>query len=240
MKIVQRTNIGHRASNEDSCLVETSSHSALIAVSDGMGGHVAGKVASELTTATLRECFAAQVPTAADFFARTFAVCNQAVWDVACADSALRGMGATLVAAMLYADRYEAANVGDSRLYHFSAGQLCQVSHDHSYVGELVRLGIIEPEAALRHPKRNVILRAIGTEETIETDIFSGLWAEGDILLLCSDGLHNHVSNAQMIECFTSGEPLETLAEELITKALTLGARDNISVVLACHEGGAA
>jgi len=237
MKIVQRTDIGLRQSNDDTCLIEHRPDCALIAVSDGMGGHAAGKTASTLTIATLRDSFATDEPMASDFLAQAVAASNQIVWQAQHGDPALLGMGATLVAAVLWPDSYEAVNVGDSRLYHYVGGRLEQITRDHSYVGELVRLGILTPESAAVHPRRNVILRAVGSEAVVSADTFSGLWAEGDLLLLCSDGLHGFVPDADILEKLTPGRPLEEIAEELIALALAQGARDNISVVLALHDG---
>ncbi|MCL2695016.1 MAG: protein phosphatase 2C domain-containing protein [Clostridiales bacterium] len=239
MKIVKRTDIGRRACNEDACLVTQWAKLTLLAVSDGMGGHAAGRRASELTVGALRECFCTGGSEQPDFLPKAFATCNRAVWQAARENPTLRGMGATLVTALLWPDHFEAANVGDSRLYHFSRGQLKQVSRDHSFVGELVRLGILTPEAAARHPKRNVIMRAIGTDEFVDCDTFSGAWAEGDLLLLCSDGLYDFVTDEEIAACCACGRPLEDRADALIERALAREARDNISVVLAFHDGGA-
>ena len=147
-------------------------------------------------------------------------------------------MGCTLVAAILEPERFIAANIGDSRLYHFNGTELRQITHDHSYVAELVRRGVITEEEANTHPQRNIITRAVGTESRVSADIFCCDWKTGDLLLLCSDGLSGVLNNAEMASCLVNCSDLDAACETLIRRALDAGSRDNITVVLAVNDGG--
>ena len=150
----------------------------------------------------------------------------------------LRGMGATLVCALLSGKRYLVANVGDSRLYHFDGATLEQVTTDHSLVEMLVQSGNITREAARTHPRRNIITRAIGIGLRVDVDVFDRAWKAGDILLLCSDGLSGSLEDADMLRMLQQGGSLSDMADRLVAAALENGASDNITVVLARCEGG--
>ena len=155
-------------------------------------------------------------------------------------DSAdLAGMGSTLVCALLFPTRFIAANVGDSRLYHFDGEKLEQVTVDHSLVEVLVQSGHITPEEARVHPNRNIITRAMGLSARVEADVFDRAWNPGDILLLCSDGLSGSVPHEEMQSVLVSDAPLQELCDTLVASALEHGATDNITVVLVQNEEGA-
>ena len=141
-------------------------------------------------------------------------------------------MGATLVCAVPFPTRFLAANVGDSRLYLFHNGALRQITHDHSYVAELVRREIITPEEAKTHPRRNWVTRAIGTEPHVKVDLFSEEWEAGDILILCSDGLFCSLNDADFCRILASCADLDDACETLSALAYENGSSDNITVVL--------
>lgn len=142
------------------------------------------------------------------------------------------GMGTTLVAVYLAADGMAyALNIGDSRLYLWRCGELKQITQDHSYVAQLVSKGDITTEEARRHPQRNVILRAVGADEVLESDVFSFKVEPGDRLLLCSDGLSDMASDEE-IAAVLAERNVDKAADELLELALNNGGRDNISVIL--------
>lgn len=233
MILTGKTDIGRRKRNEDSYLILQKDRFSIAAVSDGMGGHAAGETASRICVETLNDCFSAPpIPAESDLI-DAFYLANSAVWDAAAADDALLGMGATLVAAVLFPDRFLAANVGDSRLYLYHDRTLSQITHDHSFVAELVRAKAITPEEAKTHPNRNIVMRAIGTDSRVKTDVFSCTWEPGDILLLCSDGLCGTLSDTELTDVLNHTGDLDIACSILIERALAGGSTDNITVVLA-------
>ena len=239
MKYACKTDIGGRTHNEDACLVPSSSESyPLVAVADGMGGHVAGGMASALIVQELaREqaalSLAADMP---DALEKAVQRVNVSVFRMAQSEDALQGMGSTLVCAYLTADRYIAASVGDSRLYHMSGGTLRQITRDHSLVEMLVQSGQITRQEARRHPQRNIITRAIGLALRVKIDVFDCSWKASDSLLLCSDGLTGSVSDEELCKILLSGRTPEETCEALIARALTSGACDNITAVLVQND----
>ena len=241
MKFAYSTNIGKRSENEDACTIPDKGHPApFVAVSDGMGGHAAGAVASRLIIEGLREELDRLRPD--DIFSQLRSAVKQVNFDVfrtAQDDPSLYGMGATLVLAALFSDCFAALNVGDSRLYHYSDGILTQVTHDHTYVQMLVDSGSITPEEAMYHPQRNLITRSVGLEMRVEPEFYLQSWKPGDLVLLCSDGLHGSVPEERMLQIRETDATLSSRCRRLVDTALQLGATDNITVVLAEHSKGA-
>jgi serine/threonine protein phosphatase PrpC len=215
-----------REGNEDSFLERP----PLFAVCDGMGGAQAGEVASGIAATRLADAFvegdmpAGLVPAIEDANARIHAMAKS--------DQALAGMGTTVTAAWADDGLLTLAHVGDSRCYRMRARQLEQLTEDHSLVGGLVRLGQLTAAEAERHPQRSVILRAVGTEPTVEVDIAEHELEDGDIHLLCSDGLTSMVRDEVLAETLQMDCPLAEIAEMLIELANASGGRDNITVAL--------
>ena len=240
MKYAHKTDIGRRAHNEDSLYVPAQAcTNPLVAVSDGMGGHAAGAEASKLIIEGLAEEFATvRGEDLVSQLKRAIQRVNLEVYRAAQDVPELRGMGATLVCAVVSDTRYIAANVGDSRLYHFDGRGMAFVTTDHSYVQMLVEEGAITPEQARTHPQRNLITRAMGIGLRTDIDIFDRSWGEGDILLLCSDGLHGSVPEEDLVRILSQPISLDEMCDQLVQLALENGATDNISVVLARNEGG--
>jgi protein phosphatase len=240
MNFAGKTETGLRPQNEDFFrLLHTDTLDAVI-VSDGMGGHQAGEVASRLAVDTLSEILLRGHGDPEAALSEGFGEANREVHLLASMRDEMYGMGCTLVAAILEPNRFTAANIGDSRLYHYDGTVLRQITHDHSFVAELVRRGAITPEEAKTHPRRNLITRAVGTEARVYTDIFSCDWKKGDLLLLCSDGLCGVLDDAEMAEILRLRSNLESACDMLIRRALEAGSRDNITVVLAINDGGIA
>lgn len=240
MNYASKSVVGKRARNEDLCRIPNSLEAIpFVAVADGMGGHAAGSVASKLVINGLNEELSSiRGDDPIGVLKRAISTVNLDVFRAAEDDASLRGMGSTLVCALLYESRFIAANVGDSRLYHYDGETICQVTTDHSLVEILLSQGHITPEEALHHPNRNLITRAMGLGIHVEADIFDRTWKCGDILLLCSDGLSGSVSPDEMKEILASALSLEEMCDRLVALADQNGATDNISVVLAHCEGG--
>ena len=142
-------------------------------------------------------------------------------------------MGTTLVSAVIVGHRAEIINVGDSRAYLIRGKALEQITRDHSVVAELVERGEITPEQALHHPNRNLITRAVGVEQTVESDLFSLRLRRGDRLLLCSDGLSNTLSEEELLSLSGSARSAKKACQALVNRALDKGARDNVSAAIA-------
>ena len=238
MKCAGRTETGLRSQNEDCYLILDTASVHAVAVSDGMGGHRAGETASATAIETLSHCLSECGDVWEGALSDAFRKANTAVHTLAQSDDSMYGMGCTLVAAIYDETHFVAANVGDSRLYHFDGSTIRPVTHDHSFVAELVRRGIITEEEAKTHPRRNLITRAIGTESRVACDIFPCEWKQGDMLLLCSDGLCGVLRDAETAAFLRNSVDLDATCASLISRALQLGSRDNITVVLVQNDGG--
>ncbi|MBQ6146189.1 MAG: Stp1/IreP family PP2C-type Ser/Thr phosphatase [Clostridia bacterium] len=230
---------GRRPNNEDAVFTRFDPRYPLIAaVSDGMGGHAAGEVASSISIEALDTWTRELADAPQNVLVDAFFNANAQVISAAEKDRKLRGMGATLVAAIFYHDHFITANIGDSRLYLVSENEMRQVTFDHSYVQELVRRGFLTAEEARTHPRKNVITRCIGTETAFEPDVFYTRWNPKDLVLLCSDGLCDVLTEADMLEIIQTETDLDSLCKKLADTAYERGSADNISLILVRNEGG--
>ena len=220
-----------RANNQDQALIA----SPLFAVADGMGGHAAGEVASEVACQALAEAFTAGPPTA-DALVEAAEEANRAVFERAQANPEMRGMGTTLVAVALIAGNghpcLAVAHVGDSRVYLVRDGEIRQVTSDHSLVAELVAEGQIAAEEAERHPQRHVLSRALGVYPDVDVDLTVVDPRDGDRFLLCSDGLSREVSDHQIASVMRRLADPDEAARQLVEAAKAKGGADNITVVI--------
>lgn len=241
MKFAVRTNIGLRHDNEDSYLVPSGDTAvSLFAVADGMGGSAAGDVASRITVETLAEASQSFTPENPRGQLKSAVLhANSSVYRIANSDRKKHGMGSTVVAAIVGKVGFLAANVGDSRLYLFHDSELTQITKDHSYVQMLVDAGEITPEEARTHPQRNLITQAIGIGIRTAVDLFEHEWSRGDLLLLCSDGLHGSVSSEEIASILSKSLTLDEKCDALIALALKNGDTDNITLILIENDGGA-
>ena len=229
MKAYFRSHVGLvREQNEDTVL--TDEQNGLYILADGMGGHQAGEVASLMAATILRDALADQEPSV-DKLMRGFRRANDAVYEQSLSDSQYSGMGTTMTALWDDGDYLLLGHVGDSRAYVFEDDQLRQVSVDHSVVGEMVRSGAITEAQARTHPYRNVITRAVGTEESIRTDVMELPKQPGARWLLCSDGLTDMVEDAEIADTLRA-YTAEAAVDQLIELALLHGGKDNVSVLL--------
>ena len=227
MLIYAKTHKGKvRPSNQDSLLI---AHH-LYGVADGMGGHKGGETAGRVTVQVVKTALQNKLP---DQLALKMSIdaANRRVFDMQKHDPSLSGMGTTLT--MLWETEQEMliAHVGDSRAYLFRDGELTHRTEDHSVVAELVRNHIITPEMAKTHPYKSVITRAVGTDAMVLPDISRVEKREGDVWLICSDGLYNMVEDSEIWETLHSYDGDEA-AERLLELALEHGGHDNISIIL--------
>jgi protein phosphatase len=224
-----RTDTGRqRSANEDSFWVS----SPLFVLADGMGGAQAGEVASQTAVASFTDGLPDGPGSNEERLARLVAEANVTIHARAQSDDALAGMGTTLTAAYVGEHDLAIAHVGDSRLYVLRDGELEQLTDDHSLVGELVRRGQISAEEAEDHPQRSIITRALGIEGDVVVDHHTWPVRDGDVFVLCSDGLTGMVPDAKVAEIVRSAPDLSTAAQRLIVAANEAGGRDNITVVL--------
>jgi serine/threonine protein phosphatase PrpC len=226
------TDVGKvRSSNQDVALEDPD----LFAVADGMGGHVGGEVAARVAIDTLRASFRKQ-PTV-EGLRRAVAEANRDVWRKGQTESSLRGMGTTLTATALVRDPsgrqvIALANVGDSRAYVFSRGQVIQITADHSLAEERVRQGeMTEAEAAI-HPHRHILTRALGVSSDVDVDLWELHLTDGDRILLCSDGLTNEVGDEEIGRLLASRRDPHEAARALVRSAVDHGGNDNVTVVV--------
>ncbi len=239
MKSVALTDVGkQRSINQDYIFRSDDAIGflpSLYIVADGMGGHKAGDYASQLcVNEFVNEAKASNPKTLLGGLESIIGTVNEHIYNEAGKKEEYRGMGTTLVAAVVSEDSVTVANVGDSRLYLCTEEEgLRQITVDHSLVENMIKNGELERKDAAHHPKKNIITRAMGVDLTVEPDFFEIDLEKGNRLLMCSDGLSNMVDDEKI--CSTLQNPtknLESKARELIDLANERGGKDNISVVL--------
>jgi len=223
-----RTDVGRqRNANEDSLVVSP----PLFAVADGMGGAKAGEVASAVAVEAVESARESEEPAEAQL-AGIVRAANRRIYDLAVADESRRGMGTTLTLLKVHGDEVSLAHVGDSRAYRMRDGELSQLTHDHSLVAELERSGQITAEAAEHHPQRSIITRALGPEPDVDVDTYTLAGRDGDLFLICSDGLTSMISDDEVGSILRSAGSLEEAADALVRAANQSGGKDNITVIL--------
>ncbi len=237
----------------------------LLIVADGMGGHQAGEIASQLAVQTIRDSLSWMLDQDDDDATKPMPIpsvngdddeedkndaaytahlekrlelaieeANKVIYTYAQENPVEAGnLGCTVTCAIVYGNVAIIANVGDSRTYLYRAGKLNQVTDDHSYVGQLVREGLLEPEEIFDHEQRNVITRALGNRPAVQADLNSWELEAGDRLMLCSDGVWEMIRDTQEMADMLQAEELETAVEKLIDSANAYGGADNIGVVVA-------
>lgn len=228
-----RTDVGKvRANNQDAPIV--SEKLRLYGVADGMGGHNGGEVASTSARDDLLRELEGKTPSVAALSGAIEEV-NRQIYHQQEHDDALTGMGTTLSVLWMSDNFVYIGHVGDSRVYLLRDGEFKQMTLDHSLVEQLVREGVLTEEEAQNHPMRNIITRAIGTDESVEVDVVVEERRKGDLWLACSDGLHGLVDDRQMRDALRQYAP-EKAADVLLKAALDAGGRDNVTLVIV-HDG---
>ena len=228
-----RTDVGKvRANNQDAPIV--SEKLRLYGVADGMGGHKGGEVASTSARDDLLRELEGKTPSVATLSGAIEEV-NRQIYHQQEHDDTLTGMGTTLSVLWMSDNFVYIGHVGDSRVYLLRDGEFKQMTLDHSLVEQLVREGVLTEEEAQNHPMRNIITRAIGTDESVEVDVVVEERRKGDLWLACSDGLHGLVDDRQMRDALRQYAP-EKAADVLLKAALDAGGRDNVTLVIV-HDG---
>jgi len=243
-----QTDVGRRRKlNEDNFVVDT--EASFFAVCDGMGGHNAGEVASKMAIETLAAFIRKSAGEEKDItwpyglekelsfeanrLKTAVRLANKRVFKAADNREDYTGMGTTVVAALVSDSVLTVGSAGDSRCYLFRDGKLTQLTHDDSWVSAAWAEGILTSEEIERHPLRNVITKAVGAKDTIEIDVVEHPLAPGDVLLLCSDGLHSMINDEAIHKAITPfPESLDEAAAKLSAAANEAGGKDNVTVVL--------
>ena len=225
-----------RSGNEDNYYADADPYRGLFIVADGMGGHAAGEVASEMAV----QIVARELGTIQDvrkdgvrlIVSRSLTRANAAIYERTLTEIDKQGMGTTVSALLMSHGRYLIGQVGDSRVYLLRDGSLRQLTKDHSYVQEQVDAGFLTPEQARYHPYSNVITRCVGAGENVEPDVYGGDVRVGDLFLVASDGLTGMVDDRRLGMLLSQRVPPDRLVEVLITEANSRGGLDNITAII--------
>jgi protein phosphatase len=245
MKTASATDIGRiRLLNEDSLFIHNHSNEFSVAiVADGMGGHRAGDMASQTAIESIAPHLS-NIPAGSSIEECKILIreavyqANHIVHELSLANPDLHGMGTTVAIVVATSKWFIVCHVGDSRVYLWESlvNRIHQLTADHSLVGELIKSGQLAEEEASTHPHRNVLTRAVGTDLHVTLDIGNWMWNEGDVLMLCSDGLSNMVEENQLRQLLAEKNNIEDKAQSLIKAALQGGGEDNITVALISNE----
>ena len=236
LKIEAMTDVGKvRKINEDSYDIYNGDSFSYAIVADGMGGHLAGEVASGMAVNCIREYVSEHITDDLDRFQtmeivrRAFVYANDMIYEYSQKNDSVMGMGTTATMCMIRDGYVIYAHIGDSRAYMVKNG-ITQITRDHSYVQELVKLGIITPEEAKHHPHRNRITRAMGVEQIVKVDVGVKQYT-GEKILLCSDGLYGEIEDGELYKTVNENNAKEAV-KELTALALERGGADNITAVV--------
>ncbi|MBD8031704.1 MULTISPECIES: Stp1/IreP family PP2C-type Ser/Thr phosphatase [Solibacillus] len=241
MNFTVESDIGlKRKINEDrAAFFERPDHFKLAILADGMGGHNAGDVASEMAITEMHRLF--KLVDAEDFASKQLKLewlrnavshINQKIYQYSLTHENCQGMGTTMIAALLDENECLISHVGDSRVYHFADEEVKLVTRDHSYVNILLENGEISEEEAINHPQKNFILKALGTEISIEPDFYELTLSNEAYLLICSDGLSNKLTTTEMATIISPQISIEEKGKKLVQLANDRGGEDNISLIL--------
>ncbi len=234
-----KTDIGkERQMNQDFCLASAEVRPRLFILCDGMGGHKSGDVASRTAAESIETYLRMQSTMDLDsakaerILKNAVSYANNVVYTRAKESEALHGMGTTADVCLLDFDVLYIAHVGDSRVYLLREGTLTKLTRDHSLVEELLRDGAITEEEAEKHPNKNVITRAVGTNSTVRADFIEMTLQKDDILLMCSDGLSNMLTDSDIKNMLISSNRMEEVVDNLIARANQNGGKDNITAIV--------
>lgn len=225
-----------RTNNEDACFVMPSEDVYIIA--DGVGGNNSGEIASRTAVSMIAE-YVKKHPisevkderTLQEYFISCLEAANAEIYSQARRYDENRGMATTVVIAYIAGDKAYIVNVGDSRAYLIRKEKISRITEDHTYVNELVRQGVLSEEESERHPKRNIITRALGGDALVEPDIFRVEIKNDDVLLLCTDGLHGEIHEDEIVRIVSKADSMQDACRLLVNAANRSGGRDNITVI---------
>lgn len=237
LSVAAGTDVGRiRAGNEDSLYADADQERGLFIVADGMGGHAAGEVASEMAVQIVaRDLTDVRDLTRAESGARmadALKAANRAIYERTIQEAEKQGMGTTASCLLMGQGRYIIGHIGDSRVYLLRDGVFRQITKDHSYVQEQVDAGFLTPEQARYHPYSNVITRCVGANAAVEADILTGDLQVGDLYLVASDGLTGMVEDPQLKKILESRQTPGRMVDAMITEANRRGGLDNITAIV--------
>jgi len=225
------THPGPRPSNEDAFLIDAAG--GVFIVADGMGGHNAGEVASELAVEAIREHVTDEASRTASGLEAAVKAANRNILEAAARRPECAGMGTTVAAALVTATGVLLASVGDSRIYRFSEGRLTQLTQDDSWIARLLSEGVPLTQGEIeRHPMRHVLTDVVGTRADLAPHAEEHAFGPGDTMLLCSDGLYGALRADLLAELLGTGESVSAVAEALVSTAVAHGATDNVTAVV--------
>jgi PPM family protein phosphatase len=225
-----------RSHNEDSgAVIQISASDVFAVVADGMGGHNAGDVASQMAVDYIRDhlnTYIKEKIETANIIQSLIEDANTSIYTYANEHPECHGMGTTVVLVRATEDEVSLGHVGDSRCYHIHDQTIRMLTDDHTLVNELVKSGQITTEEAEYHPRKHVVMRSVGTDAKVRIDNLNYSWEPGDYLLICSDGLSNKVPANLMLEVATEDGSLEDKVNQLVKMANDAGGEDNITLIL--------
>lgn len=240
MRVFTKTDIGKvRSMNQDSFLVSDDNKNGLklYLLADGMGGYKGGEIASKVAITAVNKYIAQkfdEIPknreAILDLIEEAIGFANSAIYEESEQDEELQDMGTTLEVLLIYRNRVYIGHIGDSRIYRIRKGKMKKITTDHSYVEKLIQDGEISREEAYTHPKKNLLIRALGTDEEANPDMIYTILNKGDVLVMCSDGLTNMLSENMILEIIK--EDNDDCTEELINAANNAGGLDNITAIV--------
>lgn len=230
-----KTDTGRKkANNEDSCFILPGRDIYMVA--DGVGGHNSGEIASRIAVGHIaEELMNKDIPDSElelrNYFSEIISKVNMDIWNESVANEESKGMATTLVMAYIKGNRAFFANIGDSRGYVVRKGEIEQITRDHTCIEELVQIGEITREEAKNHPDRNIITRALGGESKVEADFYKIDIFPGDVIILCTDGLHGELEEQEILDIVNKYDNMTDLSNELTKAANKKGGNDNITVI---------
>lgn len=232
-----------RKNNEDSCFIMPREQVYMVA--DGVGGNNGGETASGMAVSTIAENIKKRNPAAVkkeqeviDILKDCVELANRKIINFAKEHPENAGMATTIVMCCIRDEKAYFANAGDSRAYIARGGELFQITEDHSYVNTLIKKGAISPKEAMSHEKRNMITKALGAEDQVGADYYQTDIMHGDVIILCTDGLHSEVPEKEMCMAIKETDDMSALAAQLVKMANNHGGRDNVTAVCLKVEGG--
>lgn len=239
MNIGVKTDTGRiRENNQDAYYIPSEGQGPLYIIADGMGGHKAGEIASELAIDLISQDFNEYFHEESfteeeikEFIEASINKANKEIYNKSLEEESYSGMGTTVTLAYIYNDNLYIGHVGDSRAYAIQKGVIRQITEDHSLVEELIKNGSISKEEAKHHPQRNIITRAVGTSENIEIDIIVLPIKMVEIFLLCTDGLTSMLDDEEIQEVLTNSQDMQLACEKLVKLSNNRGGYDNITVL---------
>lgn len=228
-----KSDVGNvRKLNEDYAAFIEDERFKIYLVADGMGGHNAGEIASNLAVKSIMRYLMEHSEENEDLLLNAVKYANNEIYEISQKNDKCKGMGTTITGCFIKGDIIQVVNVGDSCCFSINGNEIKKVTKDHSWVQELIDAGAITEEEGRVHPKKNIITRALGTNSSVKIDIFNIDKNESSMFLLCSDGLSNEVQKEEMVEIVNRYKNFNEACEKLVDLAKARGGKDNITVLL--------